>query len=157
MRGGGINGGLPAARSDPGRGRLFLSLGVAVLFGLAPVTSSSIAAAQAQNNPIVQVICEVSGGTAKTVRITYPATAVRHTHIFKPLPAGQNIVFPAPAVANQVYSLPVPAGRYRMSYVPASTGGYVAPTNYPPVIVIAPFKVVGRICERSQSVGTPAS
>lgn len=148
----------PRADAPNGRRRLLLSLGVAALFGLAPVASSSMATAQAQNNPIVQVICEVDGGTAKTVRITYPTTAVRNTHIFKPLPGGQNIVFPAPAVANQVYRLPLPAGRYRLSYVhPNPFGGYVSPANYPPVIVIAPFKVVGRICERSQSVGTPAS
>lgn len=63
------------------------------------------AQAQAQNAPQVQVICEVTGAVAQTVRVTYPTTAVRNTHVFRPVAGGPNVVFHAPATPTQVYSL----------------------------------------------------
>lgn len=116
------------------------------------------ARAQAQNAPLVQVICEVSGGVAKTVRVTYPATAVRNTHVFRPVGGGQNVVFTAPAAPNQVYSFAVPAGQYRLAYGDAgSLGNTPVLTHRNAVIVIPPFTVRGRICQRSQQPSGPVS
>lgn len=131
----------------------------AVLAALAPVVPPGGAVAQTSNAPIVQVICVVNGGAAQTVRITYPATAVKNLHLFKPVNGGTNIVLYPPATATQVYNLVVPAGRYKLSYATqAANGSYpMIFTNYGPVIDIPPFKVVGRICERSQVVGSPSS
>ncbi len=120
-------------------------LAAAALF--APVLSPS-AAAQTANQPTVQAICEVNGGTARTVRVTYPAAAVSNVHVFKPLSGGANVVIHPPAAASQVYSLVVPAGRYRLSYATRMISGGYPPMmqNYGPVIIIAPFKIVGQKC-----------
>lgn len=122
------------------------------------LTPSSALGAQGQNAPLVQVVCEVSGGFARTVRLTYPTAAVRNTHVFRPVPGGPNVVFQAPASANQVYSLAVPAGRYRLSY------GDVGPLGNTPVLTqrnavidIAPFTVRGRLCERARQPSGPVS
>lgn len=141
------------------RGRRFLAPAAAILVGLASAAPPSGVAAQASNNPIVQVICVVNGGTAQTVRVTYPAMAVKNLHVFTPISGGSNVVIYPSGAANQVYSLVVPAGSYKMKYATqTSYGGYPPGLNtYNPVIVIPPFKIVGRICERSQAVGTPSS
>ncbi len=127
----------------------------AALLGLASAAPPAGVAAQPANNPIVQVICQVNGGVARTVRVTYPATAVKNVHVFTPVSGGANVVFYPSATANQVYTLAVPAGSYKMTYQPV--GGGITMSYYNPVIVIPPFKVVGRMCERSQAVGTPSS
>ena len=139
--------------------RRVLAPAAAILVGLASAAPPSGVAAQAANNPIVQVICVVNGGTAQTVRVTYPATAVKNLHVFTPISGGANVVIYPSGAANQVYSLVVPAGRYKMKYATqTSYGGYPPVLNaYNPVIVIPPFKIVGRICQRSQAVGTPSS
>lgn len=136
-----------------------LASAAAILAGLAGAAPPSILAAQTSNAPIVQVICEVNGGVARTVRVTYPAMAVKNVHVFTPLSGGANVVIHPQATANQVYRLVVPAGRYKMKYATQTTYGGYPPVlnNYNPVIVIPPFKVVGRMCERSQAVGTPSS
>lgn len=140
----------------PGR---TLALAGAILAGLAPVVPPSGAAAQASNLPIVQVICLVSGGTAQTVRVIYPATVVKNLHVFTPVSGGSNVVIYPSGPAKQVYSLVVPAGRYTMKYATQTSYGGYPPvlSSYHPVIVIPPFKVVGQMCERSQVVGAPSS
>ena len=132
-------------------------LATAALLGLASAAQPSSAAAQS-NYPIVQVICQVNGGVAQTVRVTYPATQTKNVHIFTPVGGGTDVVIYPPAI-SQVYSLVVPAGRYRMKFGAASIWGGLGPvmTSYKSMIVIPPFKVVGQMCERSQSVGTPSS
>ncbi len=141
------------------RERRIPMLAATALLGLASAAPPSGVAAQTSNLPIVQVICQVNGGVAQTVRVTYPAMAVKNVHVFAPVGGGSNIVLHPPATANQVYNLVVPAGRYRMKYATQTTfGGYPpALSAYNPVIVIPPFKIVGRMCERSQVVGTPSS
>jgi hypothetical protein len=114
--------------------------------------------AQGQTGPVVQVICEVIAGRAKTVRLSYPTTAVRNTHVFRPVAGGPNHVFQAPAAPTQIYEFTVPAGQYRLSYGPAGPLGNTPVLTYlNPVIVIAPFRVRGLLCERSQQPGGPAS
>ena len=115
--------------------------------------------AQASNLPIVQVICLVNGGTAQTVRVTYPVAAVKNLHVFYPVGGGSNVVIHPSGIARQVYSLVVPAGRYTLKYATQTSYGGYPPnlSSYHPVIVIPPFKVVGRMCERSQVVGSPSS
>jgi len=130
------------------------TLTLAMIAGLALGTPSSPAVAQGGNLPAVTTICVVNGGLAQTVRVIYPAAPVRHVHVFKPLAGGPNVVIPAPATPNQVYSLVVPAGRYRMMY---GTGLSPQLNSYNPVIVIQPFRVVGRICERAVRAGGTAS
>lgn len=131
----------------------------AILVGLASTAPPSVVAAQATNLPIVQVICLVNGGTAQTVRVTYPATAVKNVHVFTPVSGGTNVVIYPSTTAKQVYSLVVPAGRYNMKYATQTSYGGYPPvlSSYHPVIVIPPFKVVGQMCERSQVVGAPSS
>lgn len=138
------------------RGALMLT--AAILGGLAYVVPPSQAVAQASNNPSAQVICEVNGATATTVRVVYPATPVRKDHIFTPTTGGAILVFYAPATATQVYNLAIPAGSYKMKHavVPHHPGPGAVQT-YGPAIVIPPFKVVGRMCERSQLIGKPSS
>lgn len=127
---------------------------LAAVMGLAMAAPPGRVAAQPANLPTVNAICEVNGGVAQTVRVIYPAAAVRHVHVFKPLTGGPNVVIPAPTVANQVYSLVVPPGRYRMRY---GTGLSPQLSTYNPVIVVQPFRVVGRICERAVRSGGAAS
>lgn len=136
-----------------------LASAAAILAGLVCAAPPSGVAAQNTNLPIVQVICQVNGGVARTVRVTYPAAAVKNVHVFTPVGGGANVVIHPPATANQVYSLAVPAGSYKMKYATQTTyGGYPPVMSfYNPVIVIPPFKVVGRMCERSQAVGSPSS
>jgi hypothetical protein len=136
-------------------GRWAPMLATALMLGLAAVIPPSAVAAQGSNPPIVQVICQVNGGVASTVRVTYPAAAVRNIHGFLPIGGGATVVFNPPATANQVYTFAVPAGRYKMRYTRFGAGQPVF--FYNPVIVIPPFKVVGQICERSQAVGTPST
>ncbi len=129
------------------------------LVGFALAAPPLEAAAQSPPTPSVQVICEVSGPTATTVRVIYPAGPVSRVHGFYPLSSGPPLFFHPPATATQVYSFAVPAGSYKMRHaVPPSLGGvppYLLPYN--PLIVIPPFKVVGRMCERSQVIGRPSS
>jgi hypothetical protein len=127
----------------------------AILVALAGAAPPSVGATQNSNNPIVQVICQVNGGVAQTVRVTYPAAAVKNVHVFTPVSGGANVVFQPPSMANQVYTLAVPAGSYKLMYQPV--GGGITMFYYNPVIVIPPFKVVGRMCERRKAVGTPSS
>ncbi|MCF8505714.1 MAG: hypothetical protein K9G59_12450 [Caulobacter sp.] len=141
------------ARTSRRRGSLASVAGV--LVGLACAAPPAGVVAQPANNPIVQVICQVNGGVAKTVRVTYPATAVKNVHVFTPVSGGANVVFYAPSTANQVYTLAVPAGSYKLMYQPLGSG--ITMFYYNPVIVIPPFKVVGRMCQRRQAVGTPSS
>ena len=77
-------------------------LATAALLGLASAAPPAGVAAQPVNNPIVQVICQVNGGVARTVRVTYPATAVKNVHVFTPISGGANVVIYPPATANQV-------------------------------------------------------
>lgn len=147
----------------PTRGPVFwkrrgLAPAAAILAGLVCAVPPAGVAAQASNSPIVQVICEVNGGVARTVRVTYPAMAVKNVHVFTPLSGGANVVI-HPSGRTQVYSLAVPAGSYSLKYAPQLiSGGYSPVLNaYGPVIVIPRFKVVGRMCERSRAVGTPSS
>lgn len=146
---------LPPTRVRPSSGRKGLTPAAAILVGLACAGPPSGVAAQGSNLPIVQVICQVNGGVARTVRVIYPAAAVKNVHVFTPLSGGANVVIYPPVTANQVYTLAVPAGSYKMMYQPL--GGGITMFYYNPVIVIPPFKVVGRMCERSQAVGTPSS
>ncbi len=126
--------------------------------GLLSIVSSPGAMAQGQTGPVVQVICEVTAGRAKTVRLSYPTAAVRNTHVFRPVAGGPNHVFQAPATPTQIYDLSVPAGQYRLSYGPAGPLGNTPVLTYlNPVIVIAPFTVRGRLCVPSQQPGGPAS
>jgi hypothetical protein len=148
-----------SARDQTFRGRRVLAPVAAILVGLASAAPPSGVAAQASNNPILQVIYLVNGETAQTVRVTYPAMAVKNVHVFTPVGGGMNVIIHPPATANQVYSLVVPAGHYKMKYATQTTYGGYPPglNNYNPVIVIPPFKVVGRMCESSQAAGTPSS
>ena len=144
----------------PAHARIFtarrgLAPAAAILAGLACMAPPASVTAQPANNPIVQVICQVNGGVAKTVRVTYPATAVKNVHVFTPVSGGANVVFYPPSSANQVYTLAVPAGSYKLMYQPV--GGGITMFYYSPVIVITPFKVVGRVCQRSEAVGSPSS
>lgn len=141
-----------------GRRALMLA-GSAIMAGLAPIVPPSGAVAQSSNNPTVQVICLVSGGAAQTVRVTYPASAVKNVHVFTPTGGGANVVVHPPATASQVYSLVVPAGSYTLRYATQmATGGYPPiMTSYNQVIVIPPFTIVGRMCQRRQAVGSPSS
>lgn len=152
---------VPQRPPRPGRRvRRWALPGLAAAALLAPALSPSAAAAQTANPPTVQVICEVNGGTARTVRVTYPAAAVSNVHVFKPLSGGANVVIHPPAAASQVYSLAVPAGRYRLSYATRMTSGGYPPMmhSYGPVIVIAPFMVRGQICKpTTQVLGGPSS
>jgi hypothetical protein len=128
----------------------------ALLLGLAAVIPPSGVAAQGSHRPIVQVICQVSGGVAKTVRVIYPVP-VKNVHIFEPQSGGSNVVI-HPAASIQVYLLAVPAGSYRVKYAPQLTSGGYPPLLSPgPVIVIPPFTVAEGRCQRSQAVGTPSS
>lgn len=135
-----------------------LRLAAAVFGGLACASSSSLAVAQVANNPSVQVICEVNGATARTVRVVYPSAPVRKDHVFTPTTGGAPLVIHAPASATQVYNLVVPAGSYKMKHaVVPHHPGPGAVLTYGPVIVVPPFKIVGRMCERSQVIGKPSS
>lgn len=140
-------------------GRRAPALAAAVLVGLLSAAPPSGVAAQAANNPTVQIICEAGGGPARTVRVIYPTAAVKNVHVFTPLSGGANVVIYPPATANQVYQLAVPAGSYKMKYATQmSTGGYPPSlTTYGPVIVIPPFRVERGICQRSQRAGSPSS
>ena len=140
-------------------GRRGAALTAALLVGLASAAPPSGAAAQSGNNPIVQAICLVSGGTARTVRVTYPSVAVKNVHVFTPLAGGPNVVIYPPSTGIQVYQLAVPAGSYKLKYATQmSTGGYPPNlTYYGPTIHIPPFKVEGGMCQRSQRVGSPSS
>jgi len=139
--------------------RRILAPAAAILVGLATVAPPSGVAAQTSNLPIVQVICFVSGGTAQTVRVTYPTALVKNLHVFYPTAGGSTVVIYPSGPAKQVYSLVVPAGRYTMKYATQTSFGGYPPnlSSYHPVINIPPFKVVGRMCERSQVVGSPSS
>ena len=125
----------------------------AVVVGLGPAAVASSPITQGGNSPIVQMICQVGGGATKTVRITYPVSPVIHDHVFKPVAGGPDLVFQELTTQSQVYTLAVPAGRYRLHY-----GHWAAPkTLYNPVVVVQPFTVRGRICERGQQLGGPVS
>lgn len=138
-------------------GRRGLAPAAAILAGLACAAPPAGVAAQPANNPIVQVICQVRGRVAQTVRVTYPAMAVKNVHVFEPLSGGSNVVI-HPAASIKVYVLAVPAGSYRMKYASQLTsGGYPPALSSGPVIVIPPFKVAEGRCQRSQAVGTPSS
>lgn len=150
--------GPPARSARAGQTSRLRAITIVAMVGLLSMASLPEAMAQGQNGPSVLVVCEVTAGVAKTVRLSYPTTAVRNTLVFRPVAGGQNLVFQAPAAATQIYDLAVPAGQYRLSYGPAgSLGNTPVLTNLNPVIVIAPFRVRGRFCERSQASGGPVS
>ena len=138
------------------RGRRAPMLAAALLLGLAAVIPTSDVAAQGSNPPTVQVICQVSGGVARTVRVTYPVP-VKNVHVLEPLSGGSNVVI-HPAASLKVYLLAVPAGSYRVRYAPQLTsGGYPPMLSSGPVVVIPPFTVSAGRCQRSQAVGTASS
>ena len=138
------------------RGRPGLAPVAAILAGLASAVTPAGVGAQPANNPIVQVICQVSGGVAKTVRVTYPVP-VKNVHVLEPLSGGSNVVI-HPVASLKVYLLAVPAGSYQLKYAPQLTsGGYPPMLSSGPVIVIPPFTVAAGRCQRSQATGTPSS
>ena len=148
----------PARHARAGQTNRLRAIAVVATVGLLSVASSPGAMAQGQTGPVVQVICEVIAGRAKTVRLSYPTTAVRNTHVFRPVAGGPNHVFQAPATPTQIYEFSVPAGQYRLSYGPAGPLGNTPVLTYlNPVIVIAPFTVRGRLCVPSQQPGGPVS
>jgi hypothetical protein len=124
--------------------------GLAVALAL---PAGSPALPQSQGFPTVQPICQPTGSQVMTVRILYTAGAVKHVHVFTPIGGGANRVFIAPALPTQIYTLAVPAGSWKMMY---GTGGIVM-SHYNPVIVVPPYKVTGRFCERTATKGGPAS
>ena len=148
----------PPPGGRPRRAIRMLAMAALTLTAILSIAPTPAARAQTQNAPLVQVICEVSGGVAKTVRVTYPTTAVRNTHVFRPVGGTQNVVFTAPPAPNQVYSLAVPAGQYRLAYGDAGPlGNTPVLTNRNAIIVIPPFTVRGRICERRDQPSGPVS
>lgn len=145
----------PGQRQTTRRRHGFASA-AALLAGLACAAPPATVVAQSSNNPMVQVICQVSGGVAKTVRVTYPVP-VKNVHVFEPLSGGSNMVI-HPAASLKVYLLAVPAGSYRVKYASQLTsGGYPPLLSSGPVIVIPPFTVAAGRCQRSQAVGAPSS
>lgn len=138
--------------------RLRGTAAIAVVCAMAMAPPGALQA-QGQNAPRVQVICEVSGGVARTVRVTYPNTAVRNTHVFMPVAGGPNIIFNFSQRPERVFSFAVPAGQYRLAYSPAGPGGGNSPMliYHNGVLVIAPFTVRGGICQRSQTPGGTGS
>lgn len=129
---------------------------LATIGAAAPLSGAT---AQASNAPSVQVICQVVGGSARTVRVTYPSTAVKNIHVFFPVAGGANVVIHPTGAASQVYTLAVPAGSYRLRYATQMASGGYPPSlsTYGPVIVIPPFTVARGVCQRSQAVGSPVS
>jgi hypothetical protein len=121
--------------------------------GLALAAIATPGLTQSQGLPSIQTICRPTAQGVETVQALYSAGPVKHVHVFTPVGGGANKVFTAPPSAKKIYAFTLPAGSWKMMY---GTGGIVM-SHYNPVIVVEPFSVIGRICDRAAKKGGPAS